>query len=442
MKAFLGDINKMSWSCYDLHHSLFLAPDEVRTCCKRFFVDGEMKGDVSLVRAVQDQPESISVEVLHQAKKDLYMDINRGTCEACSGCPFLEFKDWGYIDELKIEHLSMEYHSVCNMKCTYCSEEFYGGKQAMYDVENLVQSLIEGGQMGGLRSVVWGGGEPGIGKHFDAISTELANTYPQLKQRILTNCIKHSDTIGRLLEEDKANLLTSIDAGTKDTFIKVRKNKLFEQMWLNLKSYVGSKPHNVGLKYIFTDDNASVDEVRAFVDLVVEHELLECSVQISHDFKREHVEPSAAVSMILMYGLLTEAGCRLVYFDELLRQRLSGSEDDHAFIMREIGALSVQDTLAAADRYERVILFGAGQNSKLLLETTHFFRTVEVDHFVDSTPEKIGHLFMGREVRHPDTLHESTLPVLISAVQNSPLIYDRYLAMGLDEGRLIKGLVI
>jgi len=92
--------------------------------------------------------------------------------------------------------------------------------------------------------------------------------------------------------------------------------------------------------------------------------------------------------------------------------------------------------------HERVILFGAGQNSKLLLETTHFFRPVEGDHFVDSTPEKIGELFMGREVRHPDTLHETSLPVLISAVQNSPLIYDRYLAMGLDEGRLIKGLVI
>jgi len=73
----IEDVKNKSWSCYDLHNSLFLAPDEVRTCCKRFFVDGEMKGDVTIAKANKEDPSSITLQTLLDGKKDLYNDIVR-----------------------------------------------------------------------------------------------------------------------------------------------------------------------------------------------------------------------------------------------------------------------------------------------------------------------------------------------------------------------------
>ncbi len=49
---------------------------------------------------------------------------------------------------------------------------------------------------------------------------------------------------------------------------------------------------------------------------------------------------------------------------------------------------------------------------------------------------------MGYKVKDPETLSESNAPVLISAVQNSPIIYKKYIELGLEESRLIKGLII
>ena len=36
---------KKSLSCPSLHHAVYLAPDELRHCCKRFFVNGKINLD-------------------------------------------------------------------------------------------------------------------------------------------------------------------------------------------------------------------------------------------------------------------------------------------------------------------------------------------------------------------------------------------------------------
>ena len=63
-------------SCPSLHHSVYMAPDELRHCCKRFFVKGKMKGDVRIFRVKND--EDINAEKILSAKRKLYNDINNG----------------------------------------------------------------------------------------------------------------------------------------------------------------------------------------------------------------------------------------------------------------------------------------------------------------------------------------------------------------------------
>ncbi|GGB45604.1 hypothetical protein GCM10011316_17090 [Roseibium aquae] len=83
-------------SCTYLQSALYIAPDDVRTCCQRFFVDGQLKGDVSL-NISPDQGE-LSFESLVEAKKDLVRQINAGTDTRCDGCPHLKEADWEPID--------------------------------------------------------------------------------------------------------------------------------------------------------------------------------------------------------------------------------------------------------------------------------------------------------------------------------------------------------
>ncbi len=442
MSEYLQQIGNKSWSCYDLHNSLFLAPGEIRTCCKRFFINGKMKGDVAIVSVTKNDPVGITPQRILAAKKTLHKDINRAKCDACRDCPFLEFKDWGLLEELKVEHLSLEYHSVCNMKCAYCSETYYGGAGPGYDVEALITALFDKGHMQKLGSVVWGGGEPSLDKAFSPIARLVAERRPQVKQRILTNCVRHSPEIETLLAENKASLLTSVDAGTKATFQLIRGSTQFAKALGNMERYATVNPGSITIKYIFTDGNASLAEVEAFVGLMQKHHMLYCNFQISSDFKHEAITLNTATAMVVMYSLLIEAGCQLVYFDELLRQRFPKEHSEIARLKQCLKSLSHGAALADESGYKAVIVWGAGHQTQLFLENSHFFSQVKVLYIVDSTPAKIGTRFMGYEVRDPVALHDSEEPVLISAVQNSFLIRQRFLQMGLDEKRLIKGLVL
>ena len=65
--------------------------------------------------------------------------------------------------------LSVEQHSFCNLRCTYCSEMFYGGKKPQYDVWGFASKLSQEGSFHNCRQVVWGGGEPTLDKSFENI---------------------------------------------------------------------------------------------------------------------------------------------------------------------------------------------------------------------------------------------------------------------------------
>ena len=165
--------SEKSLSCPSLHNEIYLGPDEIRTCCKRFFVEGEKKGDV-ILKKVQPN-EDVTSEMILKEKQKLFKKINSGEANDCDGCPFLESKEWDELDELSIKHISFEYHSVCNMKCAYCSETYYGGLKSQYNVPKLFSDLLSKGALSNCNSVVWGGGESSIGQNFKELITEVSS---------------------------------------------------------------------------------------------------------------------------------------------------------------------------------------------------------------------------------------------------------------------------
>ncbi|NKI74614.1 radical SAM protein, partial [Dickeya sp. CFBP 2040] len=439
LDKFMDEIKEKSWSCFDLHHSLFLAPDEIRTCCKRFFVNGIMKGDVVLLNNSKSDSPDFSEENILNAKRELYLRLNKGEASECNGCPFLEFKSWGGIEKVAPKYLSLEYHSVCNMKCEYCNDTYYGGKKPSYDVYGLIKSI----DLSQCESIVWGGGEPTIFQGFSESFTYISDKFPLVKQRVITNATKYIKELNDAIDKDQAITVTSIDAGTREKFIEVRKNKNFDRVINNLVRYSSKNSKNVTIKYIFTDNNNDVEEVYAFVSLIAKNKLSKCNFQISYNFKKEKIDIKSATSAVLLYGLLVKEHCRYVFFDDLLRQRLSAvSSDEYASLINNLDTLGYSDIVANKEHYSEIIIWGAGAQTNLLLNSTMFFKTVKVKFIVDNTPSKINTSLNGIDIFHPEKLLECDTPILISAVQASPRILEVFEQMGISRNRLITGLIL
>jgi glycosyltransferase involved in cell wall biosynthesis/pyruvate-formate lyase-activating enzyme len=443
LTKYLNETSVKRWSCKDLHHSVFLRPEEIRTCCKRFFVNEIMRGDVVLLDSSQINTAQPNAEKILTAKKQLYASINRGEKTPCDGCPFLEFKVWGALDHSKIHTLSFEYHSVCNLRCTYCCATYYGGSRAHYDVSDLVQDLLNKRMLSEHVVIIWGGGEPVLDNNFAFTIHSIIDQLPHSKHRVITNAVSFSEAIQTLLSEDKISTFTSVDAGTSETFTKIRGRDKLSEVLENLRKYAAANAKKVTVKYIFTTGNASLEEIKAFVHLVKKYELLGCNLQISFDFKADHIPIDVLVLMVTLYKLLIEVGCRLVFFDELLRQRLSSfdraTEESFKLKARQAG---IHDILADKDLYQSVAIWGAGEQAKLLIEKSIFFKHVHVEYFVDSTPGKIGTKYYNRKILSPEVLMESDIPVVIAAVQNYAPIYQQFLKLGIDKSRLISKLIL
>ena len=157
-------IKKKTFSCPSLHHSVYLAPDQLRHCCKRFFLKGKMEGDVKIFEVKNN--DDITKERILSEKNKLYQNINKGKKTPCTGCPYLTKDYWPELDKLELKTLSVESHSLCNMKCSYCSEIYYGGLKANYDVKKIVKELSLTNISKDLQ-VSWGGGEPVLMDKFE-----------------------------------------------------------------------------------------------------------------------------------------------------------------------------------------------------------------------------------------------------------------------------------
>lgn len=443
IREYIDGLIAKSWSCTDLHSSLFLAPDQIRTCCKRFFVDGKMHGDVSLLNISAHDAARLSSGDILKAKQKLLDRINSGEATDCDGCPFLEFKDWGPLASLDLRYLSLEYHSVCNLRCAYCSDTYYGGVQSQYDVNALIDDLLKSSALTNCGEVVWGGGEPVLDKAFVSLIGKISTMLPYAHQRVLTNAVKHSSIVQRLLGEGRASITTSIDAGTDETYALVRGRPELRTVLGNLAKYVAANASCVTIKYVFTEQNSSLSEVKAFVSLMQQGDLAGCNFQISYDFKKETVPVDTVISMVAMFGLLSDAGFHVIYFDDLLRQRLTEIHSTSGnFIEAGLDELGLGHALASKDAFKIVAIWGAGWQAKYMIENSVFFKHAKVKFLVDETPSKIGGRFLGYDIVAPSALLDSDIPVVIAAVQGFPAIYKSYVELGIDKSRLVSGLIL
>lgn len=424
--------------CDDLQDSVFLAPKEVRTCCKRFYVDGERRGDVVLsdVDFVTDEP--LSFRQIAIAKMRLIRDINQGEATSCDGCPFLKRKKWKSKIPSNFNYISLEHHSVCNLRCTYCDETYFGGERAVFNVSSTLRTpenllLLEDDTL-----FIWGGGEPLVDSEIDDLLEQLRNLIPGGNHRFLSNATRYSDVVASLLSVGQASLVTSIDAGTESTFRKVRGRPGLERVITNLQTYAyAAGTDRIVLKYIITSDNSSELEIDSFCNLLRRHELNQATFQISSDFKSPSLSWEILCGISYLFESLTANGANFVYIDDLIRQRLL-TENHEA-----INALAQRFRCVRMPNQSRPFtLFGAGDMTHLMLRSIGFKSRWHIDGVVDSTPSKIGSQVGTVLVKEPHSLTATEGDILISASQGVVDILHEIRRLGINEERVIRDLII
>lgn len=431
-------------SCIHLQHALYFGPDEIRTCCQRFFYKGKIKGDAALIQ-VSDETE-ITYQQIINSKNELKRKINENEESQCLGCPQIKLKEWEEIESADVKTISVENHSLCNMKCTYCSPLYFGGVKPKYDI----LKAIDGADLSDNDLfVAWGGGEPTARRDFDDIFGQFNSHFSPKNQRVFTNALLYSPIIQGLLDKRKTAITTSLDAGTEETFRLVRKTRGLNKVVANLQKYASINPELVTVKYILTDENSSIEELNHFVDLIIEANLIDCHFLISTDFKNQELLDEVLYSGLYLYCQLFSKGINALNMDDHFFNRVNGTES----LFSRLQELSKKfksngnwlervSAIVTARRTSKIVVWGTGQQAEILINRIARRQnpTFQIYGIVDSNPDKWGEKFMGHSISAPEDIDDDC-NIIIGSSNYYADIYGQVANHGIDPKRILPNIM-
>lgn len=166
--------------------------------------------------------------------------------------------------------IEFDVSNACNHKCNFCNfKHTHNGKILDKNIAfKTIQELAECK----VKAINWtGGGEPLMNKSFCDIAK--FTTLRGIQQGVFTN--------GVLMEEDDMALLLSthnwirlsIDAGTRETYFKLKQSDDFDKVINNVKRLVEIRKAwrnetNIGIGFVITPDN--YHEIPLFSELIKE----------------------------------------------------------------------------------------------------------------------------------------------------------------------------
>jgi molybdenum cofactor biosynthesis enzyme MoaA len=428
-------------SCGDLEGSLFVAPNEIRACCQRFFYEGKMRGDAKLLTITDHTPSTADIK---EAREKLFKEIQDDKNEDCKGCIFLKETDKKPILNSNISHLSIEHHSVCNLRCNYCSEVYWGGKRSEYDVTKFISNLSKDHALDSCNQVVWGGGEPTLDKSFKEI-LEAIHKYanPKTYHRVFTNSVRYSEAITSFLKIGLIKITTSIDAGTENTFKLVRGRQKMNEVFENLEKYSKIDPTKITIKYIFTNDNYKEDELSAFVANCKKYHLENCNYQISLNYKNKNLGLQILKSIAFLFFLLSKNNIKKIFLDDHIMVRFSTlNNNDQNELKIYLSNYKASEIILDPITIQDLIIYGAGRIAEQIITKTNFFKIIKNYDLVDGDASKIGKKLFDKEIINPSSIKNNNKKIFIASAQCYDDIYKNIINLKGDNKSIISGLII
>ncbi len=236
-------------SCRYIEHGMDFEHTRLETCCFTCHSGG---GKITLKNEYAG--EHIDWKRLFELKRKYRKQHREGNIlPNCTGCVFLEEKDWD--EEDYINFLQFNYWVSCNSKCTYCYEvqnKKMFDKIKPYNAVPVLKDMIEKNILRPGGEVSFGGGEPTIAPEFeDLIKLLTASGFRNM--RIHSSGIKYSPAIAEAIKKGVLNIVISIDSGCDKTYKKIKRINAYKKVLDNMKKYSAANTDGYGLmtsKYI------------------------------------------------------------------------------------------------------------------------------------------------------------------------------------------------
>ena len=410
-------------SCKHIEDNLYIAPNEIRSCCQRFFYKGKIRGDAKLVDI--NSENNIKDINLKQKREQMIANLQNDKIDSCLGCPHIYESEKKPVVNDQIKFLSIEQHSICNLRCTYCSPVYYGGIKTKYSVVNFFEKMKAKGNLKSLDGVAWGGGEPTLDKSFKDIMEIIVDYLDGEKyHKVFTNSVRYNETVKKYIDDEKISITTSVDAGSEELFKRIRGRDKYHNVFENLKKYSSNKPERVTIKYIFTDENYNLSELDAFIKNCEKHSLINCCFQISLNFKKDKIPYNILKSIIYLYGSLLSFGVNKIFIDDHIMFRLTELDEKTYNNIKNFCIDKDLDILFENNHSNKpLIIFGCGEIAKTMIDKSRYLKNNNNYFLVDSSPNKIGYFMKGKKINNPNFIKDKDYGIIISSANTYNEIY-------------------
>ncbi len=262
MLGFLFNKKKKYVSCDLIEHGLDFFTDSINFCCR---IPPTEKGYKKILEHYNGEP--IDWEKFFAIKRNYRNQMKKGQIiPECKNCIYLQEKEWDNDDY--ISFINFNNWTICNEHCIYCwLNDSDRPHQEQYNVFPAVKDMAERGFLRKGGHITIAGGEPCVAPEFDDL-IQLFIDYDLSSIRVLTNATKYSDAVKSGIEQGKVNIVVSVDSGTRETFIKVKRYDFYDKVWENVQKYASVQPNSdrVKTKFILIPNvNDRKEEIDAWI---------------------------------------------------------------------------------------------------------------------------------------------------------------------------------
>jgi organic radical activating enzyme len=255
-------------SCRKLERGLRFGPEGIRAC--------QVGPYASPIYWTEEEASSIDItkEMIVNQRERIFLMLNDTTSEtACKQCDMVEYKPFREVDFNCLGHIDHAPRTICNLRCNYCG---YTHAEDRGDLKNgfvetgydslKILSLFTPDDVSWDSFVDFNGGETSLIKNIG----EYLDFFKKMRIRVLlyTNAVNFSSPIYNGLREGSIEwVVTSIDCGTPSTYKATKRGDVYAKVVENSVRYAHAAENSCGnfaVKYIFTNDNVSDDDVIGF----------------------------------------------------------------------------------------------------------------------------------------------------------------------------------
>jgi organic radical activating enzyme len=290
-------------SCPYMEKALIFHPHSIEHCSVP--VEGK-EWHTPMAAAYHGGPLPID-EILESRRRyrEIYAQIEKHPEVYCHGCVHLSNREWD--DRYLFDNLHFNQSMICNLRCSFCIQRAFSREEqtADYDMLPVFESMLKLDSLDPDAFIFWAGGEPTLLQDFEP-ALDLAVRHGT-RNEIATNSTIFCETLYRHLKNPRVSMKTSVDCGTEETFLRMKKRDWFDRVWENLSRYA-STGGNVSAKYIISHENLADKDLEGFVNLVQRHHIRSVYIDINHNFKPGETADRHVYATVVLIDALKQIG--------------------------------------------------------------------------------------------------------------------------------------